>query len=57
MSSPTNNTQPEPLPQRWTIILTAGCLAGVIAFALGAPALGAATAIGATVLGLHKVTA
>ncbi|MFF9016120.1 hypothetical protein ACF09C_24535 [Streptomyces sp. NPDC014870] len=47
---------PEPLPQRWAIILLAGVVAGALVLGLAGvlPGLGAA---GATVLALHKVMA
>ena len=51
------NTQgPEPLPQRWAIILLAGVVAGALVLSLAGllPGLGAA---GATVLGLHQLMA
>jgi hypothetical protein len=52
----TNENRPEPLPQRWAIILMAGFVAGTAVFALGGllVALGAA---GATIVGLHQLMA
>ncbi|MGW3659361.1 hypothetical protein ACWD6R_28475 [Streptomyces sp. NPDC005151] len=56
METSTNENRPEPLPQRWAIILIAGFVAGAAVFPLGGllVALGAA---GATVLGLHQLIA
>ncbi|MEU9372801.1 hypothetical protein AB0D94_03355 [Streptomyces sp. NPDC048255] len=49
-------SRPEPLPQRWAVILIAGFVAGAAVFTLGGmlAALGAA---GATVLALHQLMA
>ncbi|MGW5680337.1 hypothetical protein [Nonomuraea sp. NPDC003754] len=47
---------PEPLPQRWAIILLTGFVAGATVVALAGllPGLGAA---GVTILGLHQLMA
>ncbi|MFB7176870.1 hypothetical protein ACFCYI_04075 [Streptomyces sp. NPDC056257] len=52
----TTANRPEPLPQRWAIILIGGFVAGVAVFTLGGmlAALGAA---GLTVMGLHQLMA
>ncbi|WCD90857.1 hypothetical protein KPP03845_107286 [Streptomyces xanthophaeus] len=52
----TTASRPEPLPQRWAIILIAGFVAGAAVFTLGGmlAALGAA---GATVVALHQLMA
>ena len=57
MENTTNENRTEPLPQRWAIILIAGCVAGVAAFAIGAPMLAVGAAVGGTILGLHQVMA
>lgn len=56
MANRKNKNQPEPLPQRWAIILLGGFVAGVTVVALAGvlPGLGAA---GVTVLGLHQLMA
>ncbi|MFD7096542.1 hypothetical protein [Streptomyces xanthophaeus] len=58
-TNPDDNTtasRPEPLPQRWAIILIAGFVAGAAVFTLSGmlAALGAA---GATVVALHQLMA
>lgn len=45
---------PQPLPQRWAIILLAGVLTGAIVLILAGPLPGLGAA-GATVLALHKL--
>ncbi|MGW6979624.1 hypothetical protein ACWGE1_09270 [Streptomyces sp. NPDC054932] len=57
MENTTNQNRTEPLPQRWAIILIAGCVAGIAVFALGAPVLAVGAAVGATILGLNQVMA
>ncbi|MFJ3841357.1 hypothetical protein ACIPY6_38425 [Streptomyces sp. NPDC090054] len=57
MENTTNQNRPEPLSQRWVIILIAGGLAGVAVALLGAPVLAAAGAAGAVILGLNQVMA
>lgn len=47
---------PQPLPQRWAIILLAGVLAGALVLSLAGPLPGLGAA-GATVLALHKLMA
>lgn len=56
METSTNENRPEPLSQRWAIILIAGCFAGAVLFTVGGP-LVAAGALGGAILGLHKVMA
>ncbi|MEV7076672.1 hypothetical protein [Streptomyces sp. NPDC093990] len=51
-----NSNNPEPLPQRWAIILLAGVLAGALVLSLAGPLTGLGAA-GATVLTLHKLIA
>ncbi|MER6394282.1 hypothetical protein ABT236_38250 [Streptomyces sp. NPDC001523] len=53
----TDQNRTEPLPQRWALILTAGCVAGIAAFSLGAPALAVGGAVGAAILWLHRIMA
>ncbi|MFD9081652.1 hypothetical protein [Streptomyces erythrochromogenes] len=48
--------RPEPLPQRWAIILIGGFAAGAAVFAL-AGTLAALGAAAATVIGLHQLIA
>lgn len=52
----TGSNNPQPLPQRWAIILLAGVLAGAIVLILAGPLPGLGAA-GATVLALHKLMA
>lgn len=52
----TSNSQPERLPQRWALILTASFAVGAVFFALAGP-LVALGAVGATALGLHQLVA
>jgi hypothetical protein len=47
---------PQPLPQRWAIILLAGVVAGALVLSL-AGTLPGLSAAGATVLALHKLMA
>ncbi|MFD5589769.1 hypothetical protein ACFWII_39030 [Streptomyces sp. NPDC127063] len=56
MANSTNGNCPEPLPQRWAIILLAGFVAGAVAFPL-AGLLAALGAAGATVVGMHTLMA
>ncbi|WP_284582029.1 hypothetical protein [Streptomyces sp. 2P-4] len=48
--------RPEPLPQRWAIILIGGFVAGAAVFVLSG-ALAALGAAAATVVGLHQLIA
>ncbi|MFD4546303.1 hypothetical protein [Streptomyces sp. NPDC058466] len=48
--------QPQPLPQRWAIILLAGIVAGALVLAL-AGVLPGLSAAGATVIALHQIMA
>ncbi|MEV5645092.1 hypothetical protein AB0L67_33965 [Streptomyces flaveolus] len=47
---------PQPLPQRWAIILLAGILAGALVLSLAGPLPGLGAA-GTTVLAMHKLMA
>jgi hypothetical protein len=51
-----DSNNPQPLPQRWAIILLAGVLAGALVLSLASPLSGLGAA-GATVLALHKLMA
>lgn len=51
-----NQNGPEPLPQRWAIILIASFAAGAIVLPLGGP-LAALGAAGATTMGLNQLMA
>ncbi len=51
-----DSNDPQPLPQRWAIILLAGVLAGALVLSLAGPLPGLGAA-GATVLALHKLVA
>lgn len=52
----TNQNGPEPLPQRWAIILIASFVAGAVVLPLAGP-LAALGAAGATSLGLNQLMA
>ncbi|MFF0190823.1 hypothetical protein [Streptomyces sp. NPDC005244] len=51
-----NSHNPQPLPQRWAIILLASVVAGALVLSLAGPLPGLGAA-GATVLALHKLMA
>ncbi|MFJ8982616.1 hypothetical protein [Streptomyces sp. NPDC102282] len=56
MDPNTNQNGPEPLPQRWAIILIASCAAGAVVLFLGGP-LAALGAAGATTMALNQLMA
>ncbi|MGW2090167.1 hypothetical protein [Streptomyces sp. NPDC001880] len=56
MEPNTNQNGPEPLPQRWAIILIASFVAGAVVLPLAGP-LAALGAAGATSLGLNQLMA
>ncbi|MGW0776536.1 hypothetical protein ACWD01_23430 [Streptomyces sp. NPDC002835] len=55
-TSNVDTPSPEPLPQRWGLILTAAAMAGLVGFMAGGPIVALVAASGAVGL-LHKVMA
>ncbi|MFJ6452245.1 hypothetical protein ACIQNV_37215 [Streptomyces hydrogenans] len=57
MANTTNQNTPEPLSQRWALILIAGFVAGAVAFALSGVLLAGLGAAGAVIVGMHTIMA
>ncbi|MEU8883886.1 hypothetical protein [Streptomyces hydrogenans] len=53
----TDSHNPQPLPQRWAIILLAGVVAGALVLSLTGVVMLGLGAAGATVVAMHKLMA